>query len=124
MTNRLHFYRNKMAAFEATSDPQRALERGYYVEHSQRSLPDRIAKRLALRPKSTHLLIGGIGVSIAGAARIGTSSTHSEVASIAETEEARSCSLLSLLRRCFTAPLTLRVGWEREYTPSRRRSGR
>lgn len=50
-----------MAAFEGAADPGRSLDRGQYVPHPSKSLADTIAGRIALRPTSTHLLIGGIG---------------------------------------------------------------
>ena len=50
-----------MAAFEGSADPRRSLDSGHYVPHSQQSLADTIAGRMAIRPASTHLLIGGIG---------------------------------------------------------------
>ncbi|OYQ64739.1 hypothetical protein B9G53_10105 [Pseudanabaena sp. SR411] len=49
-----------MSAFEGTSNPQRAVERGFYV-----NLPNNpvavITAKIALRPSSAHLLFGGIG---------------------------------------------------------------
>jgi len=50
-----------MAAFEANTDPQKAIARGYYVNQPQKSLANTLANRIALRPASTHLLAGGIG---------------------------------------------------------------
>ncbi|MBD2482526.1 hypothetical protein [Planktothrix sp. FACHB-1365] len=61
MSNKLQFFREKMAAFEANTDPQKAIARGYYVNQPQKSLADTLANRIALRPASTHLLAGGIG---------------------------------------------------------------
>jgi hypothetical protein len=60
MSDRLKFFRRLMSAFEGTSNPQRAVERGFYV-----NLPDNpvgvITGKIALRPSSVHLLFGGIG---------------------------------------------------------------
>lgn len=61
MSNRLERFRKEMAAFEGAADPARSVERGYYVPHPRKSLADTIAGRIAIRPASTHLLIGGIG---------------------------------------------------------------
>jgi len=61
MSNRLDRFRKEMAAFEGAADPGRSLDRGHYVPHPSKSLADTIAGRIALRPTSTHLLIGGIG---------------------------------------------------------------
>jgi hypothetical protein len=60
MSNRLKFYREQMAAFEGSADPQRAIESGYYVTEPRKSSSSLIT-RVALRPSATHLLIGGIG---------------------------------------------------------------
>ncbi len=60
MSDRLKFFRRLMSAFEGTSNPQRAVERGFYV-----NLPNNpvgvITGKIALRPSSVHLLFGGIG---------------------------------------------------------------
>jgi hypothetical protein len=61
MSNRLERFRKEMAAFEGAADPARSVERGHYVPHPKKSLADTIAGRIAIRPASTHLLIGGIG---------------------------------------------------------------
>ncbi len=61
MSDRLQFFREQMAAFEGSSDPQKAIEKGYFVEQPKRSLASTIANRIALRPSSSHLLLGGIG---------------------------------------------------------------
>ena len=61
MSDRLQFFREQMAAFEGSSDPQKAIEKGYFVEQLKHSLASTIASRIALRPSSSHLLIGGIG---------------------------------------------------------------
>ncbi|MBO0348549.1 hypothetical protein J0895_05395 [Phormidium pseudopriestleyi FRX01] len=61
MSNRLERFRKEMAAFEGAADPARSVERGHYVPHPKKSLADKIAGQIALRPASTHLLIGGIG---------------------------------------------------------------
>ncbi|MDY7012923.1 MAG: hypothetical protein SVX43_04850 [Cyanobacteriota bacterium] len=59
--DRLQFFRQQMAAFEGSADPRRAIESGYYVEQPRKSLAESIAARIALRPSSTHLLLGSIG---------------------------------------------------------------
>ncbi|TYQ26046.1 hypothetical protein [Pseudanabaena sp. UWO310] len=60
MSDRLKFFRRLMSAFEGTSNPQRAVERGFYI-----NLPNNpvgvITGKIALRPSSAHLLFGGIG---------------------------------------------------------------
>lgn len=61
MSNRLERFRKEMAAFAGAADPARSVERGHYVPHPKKSLADKIAGQIALRPSSTHLLIGGIG---------------------------------------------------------------
>ncbi|MEA5568380.1 hypothetical protein [Anabaena sp. UHCC 0399] len=50
-----------MSAFEGTADPLEAIESGYYVNAPGKLLVDQISGRVALRPFSSHLLIGGIG---------------------------------------------------------------
>jgi hypothetical protein len=60
MSNRLKFYREKMAAFEGTVDPRNAINSGYYVPEPRKSSSS-LLTRVALRPSATHLLIGGIG---------------------------------------------------------------
>jgi Cdc6-like AAA superfamily ATPase len=49
-----------MSAFEGTSNPQRAVERGFYVNLPNNPIEE-ITGRVALRPSSVHLLFGGIG---------------------------------------------------------------
>ena len=61
MSDRLQFFREQMAAFEGTSDPQKAIEKGYFIKQPRNSMANTIANRIALRPSSSHLLIGGIG---------------------------------------------------------------
>ena len=61
MSDRLQFFREQMAAFEGTSDPQEAIKKGYFVQQPRHSLANNIANRIALRPSSKHLLVGGIG---------------------------------------------------------------
>ena len=61
MSDRLQFFREQMAAFEGSSDPQKAIEKGYFIKQPRSSLASTIANRIALRPSSSHLLIGGIG---------------------------------------------------------------
>ncbi|MBE9234945.1 hypothetical protein IQ227_02535 [Anabaena aphanizomenioides LEGE 00250] len=50
-----------MAAFEGAADPSAAIESGYYVHAPGKLLVDEISARIALRPSSSHLLLGGIG---------------------------------------------------------------
>lgn len=60
MSDRLKLFRRLMSAFEGTSNPQRALERGYYVNLPNNPVGE-ITRRIELRPSSVHLLLGGIG---------------------------------------------------------------
>jgi hypothetical protein len=50
-----------MAAFEGAANPSEAIESGYYVHAPGKLLVDTISGRIALRPSSSHLLLGGIG---------------------------------------------------------------
>jgi Cdc6-like AAA superfamily ATPase len=50
-----------MAAFEGSANPSKAIKSGYYVPEPGKSVSDLIAARIALRPTSTHLILGGIG---------------------------------------------------------------
>ncbi len=61
MSNRLKFFREQMAAFEGAVAPKQAIESGYYIPEPRRSVSELIARRVGLRPSSTHLLLGGIG---------------------------------------------------------------
>jgi hypothetical protein len=61
MENLLDFFRKQMAAFEGAANPSKAIESGYYVPEPGKSVSDSIAARIALRPASTHLILGGIG---------------------------------------------------------------
>lgn len=61
MSNRLKLFRERMAAFEGAADPSAAIESGYYVHAPGKLLVDEISGRIALRPSSSHLLVGGIG---------------------------------------------------------------
>ena len=60
MSDRLKFFRRLMSAFEGTSNPQRAVERGFYVNLPNNPVGE-ITRRIELRPSSAHLLCGGIG---------------------------------------------------------------
>jgi hypothetical protein len=60
MSERLQRFRKLMAAFEGTSNPQHAIERGYYVELPHNPMAE-ITRRIEVRPASLHLLLGGIG---------------------------------------------------------------
>jgi hypothetical protein len=48
-----------MAAFEGAPNPSVAIESGYYVHAPGKSV-DNISNRIAVRPSSSHLLLGGI----------------------------------------------------------------
>ncbi|MDJ0733046.1 MAG: hypothetical protein QNJ47_03005 [Nostocaceae cyanobacterium] len=61
MSNRLQIFRERMAAFEGAANPQQAIESGYYVTAPGKLLAEKLSARVALRPASSHLLIGGIG---------------------------------------------------------------
>ncbi|WP_271777847.1 hypothetical protein [Aphanizomenon sp. CS-733/32] len=61
MSNRLKLFRERMAAFEGAANPSEAIESGYYVHAPGKLLVDNISNRIALRPSSSHLLVGGIG---------------------------------------------------------------
>ncbi|MBD2384248.1 hypothetical protein [Cylindrospermum sp. FACHB-282] len=61
MSNRLKLFRERMAAFEGAANPSEAIESGYYVHAPGKLLVDTISNRIALRPFSSHLLLGGIG---------------------------------------------------------------
>ena len=61
MSNRLKLVRERMAAFEGAANPSVAIESGYYVHAPGKLLVDNISNRIALRPLSSHLLLGGIG---------------------------------------------------------------
>jgi hypothetical protein len=60
-SDRLMRFRQYMAAFEGAADPAKSLAHGHYVHAPGQLLVDQIAGRIALRPNSTHLLVGGIG---------------------------------------------------------------
>ncbi len=60
-SDRLTRFRQYMAAFEGAADPSKSIEQGHYVHAPGQLLVDQIAGRIALRPNSTHLLVGGIG---------------------------------------------------------------
>ena len=60
MSDRLKLFRRLMSAFEGTSNPQRAVEKGFYVNLPNNPIGE-ITGRVALRPSSVHLLFGGIG---------------------------------------------------------------
>lgn len=61
MSNRLQIFRERMAAFEGAANPQEAVTSGYYVTAPGKLLAEKISARIALRPASSHLLVGGIG---------------------------------------------------------------
>lgn len=60
MSERLKRFRKLMSAFEGTSNPQRAIEQGYYVNLPNSPVKE-ITRRVELRPSSVYLLAGGIG---------------------------------------------------------------
>lgn len=60
MSDRLKLFRKLISAFEGTSNPQRAVERGFYVNLPNNPIAA-ITGKIALRPSSVHLLFGGIG---------------------------------------------------------------
>ncbi|NJM44869.1 MAG: hypothetical protein HC860_00845 [Alkalinema sp. RU_4_3] len=60
-SDRLLRFRQYMAAFEGSADPAKSIDHGHYVHAPGQLLVDQIAGRIALRPNSTHLLVGGIG---------------------------------------------------------------
>jgi hypothetical protein len=60
-SDRLIRFRQYMAAFEGAADPAKSIEHGHYVHAPGQLLVDQIAGRIALRPNSAHLLVGGIG---------------------------------------------------------------
>jgi Cdc6-like AAA superfamily ATPase len=61
MENLLDFFRKQMAAFEGAANPSKAIESGFYIPEPGKSISDLIAGRIALRPASSHLILGGIG---------------------------------------------------------------
>ncbi len=61
MSNRLQLFRERMAAFEGAANPQHAVASGYYVNAPGKLFAEGISNRIALRPASSHLLIGGVG---------------------------------------------------------------
>ncbi|MGB0563048.1 MAG: hypothetical protein ACPGVO_14775 [Spirulinaceae cyanobacterium] len=61
MSDRLQFFRKQIAAVEGAARPELAIEKGHYVEHPHHSLAQQLTEKLALRPTSSHLVIGGIG---------------------------------------------------------------
>jgi hypothetical protein len=62
MSNRLQIFRERMAAFAGAANPQEAIESSYYVRTSGHLLAEKLFARVALRPASSHLLVGGIGL--------------------------------------------------------------
>jgi Cdc6-like AAA superfamily ATPase len=60
-SDRLLRFRQYMAAFEGSADPAKSIDHGHYVHAPGQLLVDQIAGRIALRPTSTYLLVGGIG---------------------------------------------------------------
>ncbi|MFN7716446.1 MAG: hypothetical protein ACK5QS_13340 [Pseudanabaenaceae cyanobacterium] len=60
MSERLKFFRKLMSAFEGTSNPQRAVERGFYVKLPNSPIRE-ITRRIEVNPSSIKILLGGIG---------------------------------------------------------------
>ena len=60
MSDRLKFFRRLMSAFEGTSNPQRAVERGFYVNLPNNPVGE-LARRIEVNPWSARMLLGGIG---------------------------------------------------------------
>jgi hypothetical protein len=60
MSDRLKFFRKLMSAFEGTSNPQRAVERGFYVNLPNSPIRE-LTRRIEVNPSSTRILLGGIG---------------------------------------------------------------
>lgn len=60
MSERLKFFRKLISAFEGTSNPQRAVERGFYVNLPNNPVGE-LARRIEVSPWSTRMLLGGIG---------------------------------------------------------------
>src|SRR5207247_623852 len=61
VNERLQRYREYMARLDAAADPRHAIERGFYVPRSGRSIAEMVTGRVELRPASTHLVVGGTG---------------------------------------------------------------
>jgi Cdc6-like AAA superfamily ATPase len=60
--NRLDQFREYMARLDASAGPQETIqEGGYYVPPPGKSVADELARRLSLKPASSHLVLGGIG---------------------------------------------------------------
>jgi hypothetical protein len=60
-SDRLTRFRQYMAAFEGAADPAKSIALGHYVHAPGQLFVDQISGRLALRPNSSHLLVGSIG---------------------------------------------------------------
>jgi len=60
MSDRLKLFRKLMSAFEGSSNPQQAIDTGFYIDLPNNPVGE-IARRVELRPSSVHLLLGGIG---------------------------------------------------------------
>jgi energy-coupling factor transporter ATP-binding protein EcfA2 len=61
MENRLDFFRQQMAAFDGSADPNGAFEKGFYIEEPNQSATNQWFKRICLKPTSRNLVVGGIG---------------------------------------------------------------
>jgi hypothetical protein len=61
MENRLDFFRQQMAAFDGSADPNGAFEKGFYIEEPNQSATNQWFKRICLKPTSRNLIVGGIG---------------------------------------------------------------
>lgn len=61
MDDRLDFFRAQMAAFDGAADPRGAIDKGFYIEEPRKSATIDLFKRIALKPESRSLLVGGTG---------------------------------------------------------------
>lgn len=60
--NRLDQFREYMARLDASAGPQETIqEGGYYVPPPGKSVADELARRLSLKPSSSHIVLGGVG---------------------------------------------------------------
>lgn len=61
MLERLKKFRERLAAFEPSANPEAAMDSNYYVEEPRDSISSKVTTRLMLRPASSHILFGAIG---------------------------------------------------------------
>ena len=50
-----------MGRFEPSADPWDAVKRGFYIPRPDRSLAEQLAARFELKPRASHVLMGGVG---------------------------------------------------------------